>query len=50
MSGEKRDGNEPNVLVDIGACGLHANHGAFKYSNDKSDWKLNYQRMVYFSS
>lgn len=46
MSGEKRDVNEPN----IGACGLHTNHGAFKYSNDKSDGKLNYQRMVYFSS
>ena len=46
MSGEKRDVNEPN----IGACGLHTNHGAFEYSNDKSDGKLNYQRMVYFSS
>ena len=35
-----RDQNEQHQLIDIGSCGLHTMHGAFKTGAEKTNWKI----------
>ena len=37
---EKRKDEELSQLIDLGTCGLHATHNAFKYGEKASDWQL----------
>ena len=32
--------NEHPALIDIGSCGLHTVHGAFKFGAQSTGWKL----------
>ena len=36
----ERNEKEQHQLINIGSCGLHTNHGAFKTGFDKSAWKI----------
>ena len=38
---KQREENEQHTLVNIGTCGLHTIHGAFKNCAEKSGWNLN---------
>ena len=38
---KQREENEQHTLVNIGTCGLHTIHGAFKNGAEKSGWNLN---------
>ena len=39
---EDREESEPDIpsLINVGSCGLHIVHGAFKYGATKAGWKL----------
>ena len=39
---QDREESEPNIpsLINVGSCGLHIVHGAFKYGATKAGWKL----------
>ena len=37
---EAREEQELPKLVDIGSCGLHIIHGAFKTGAESTDWNL----------
>ena len=39
---QQRQESDPDILmlVNIGSCGLHVVHGAFKYGASKTEWKL----------
>ena len=36
----ERNENEQHQLINIGSCGLHTIHGAFKTGFEKSAWKI----------
>ena len=36
----ERNEKEQHQLINIGSCGLHTNHGAFKTGFDESAWKI----------
>ena len=39
---QDREESEPNIpsLINVGSCGLHIVHGAFKYGATKAGWKV----------
>ena len=37
---EKRKDEELSQLIDLGTCGLHTAHNAFKHGEKASDWQL----------
>ena len=37
---KQREENEQHALVNIGTCGLHTIHGAFRNGAQKSDWNI----------
>ena len=37
---KNRNENKQHELIDIGSCGLHIIHGAFKTGAEKTDWNI----------